>query len=70
MPASAKSAACFSAKSQALCATAVVVKLEGPLKPGDGVVFDAGQPEEKEEGGRVYEIRRAEVRNAGNGQAG
>lgn len=35
---------------------AVVVKLEGPLKPGDGVVFDAGKPEEDEEGGRVYEI--------------
>ncbi|HEV2436510.1 MAG TPA: DUF3656 domain-containing protein [Verrucomicrobiae bacterium] len=35
---------------------AVAVKLAGPLKPGDGVVFDAGKPEEKEEGGRVYEI--------------
>jgi putative protease len=35
---------------------AVVVKLEGPLKPGDGVVFDAGRPEENEEGGRVYEM--------------
>jgi putative protease len=35
----------------------VFVKLEGPLKPGDGVVFDAGQPEEKEEGGRVYEVK-------------
>lgn len=35
---------------------AAVVQLEGPLKPGDGVVFDAGQPEEREEGGRVYEI--------------
>ena len=34
----------------------VVVELTGPLKPGDGVVFDAGHPEEKEEGGRVYEI--------------
>jgi len=34
----------------------VVVRLEGPLKPGDGVVFDAGNPEEKEEGGRVYEV--------------
>ncbi len=32
----------------------VQVKLEGPLKPGDGVVFDAGRPDEKEEGGRVY----------------
>ena len=35
----------------------VFVRLEGPLKPGDGVVFDAGHPEEKEQGGRVYEIR-------------
>jgi putative protease len=44
----------------------VVVQLEAPLKPGDGVVFDAGKPEEKEEGGRVYEMRNAErgVRNS------
>ncbi len=35
----------------------VVVPLVGPLKPGDGVVFDAGKPENREEGGRVYEIR-------------
>ena len=26
---------------------AVMVKLEGPLKLGDGVVFDAGHPEDK-----------------------
>jgi len=36
----------------------VTLDLKGPLKPGDGVVFDAGRPEEKEEGGRVYEVRR------------
>jgi putative protease len=35
----------------------VLIRLEGPLKPGDGVVFDAGKPEENEEGGRIYEIR-------------
>jgi len=35
----------------------VTVKLEAPLKLGDGVVFDAGKPEENEEGGRVYEIK-------------
>jgi putative protease len=35
----------------------VVVALESPLKLGDGVVFDAGKPEDKEEGGRIYEIR-------------
>jgi len=44
---------------------AAVVRLEGPVKPGDGVVFDAGKPEAKEEGGRVYEIRnpKSEARN-------
>jgi putative protease len=35
----------------------VTLELQGPLKRGDGIVFDAGHPEEKEEGGRVYEIR-------------
>jgi putative protease len=34
----------------------VLVKLAGPLKPGDGVVFDAGHPDQDEEGGRVYTI--------------
>ncbi len=34
----------------------VSLKLEGPLKPGDGLVFDAGRPDEKEQGGRVYQI--------------
>ncbi len=34
----------------------VAINLEAPLKPGDGVVFDAGHPDEDEEGGRVYEI--------------
>ncbi|HUS35106.1 MAG TPA: DUF3656 domain-containing protein, partial [Verrucomicrobiae bacterium] len=34
----------------------VFVKLEGPLKPGDGVVFDAGHPDQDEEGGRIYTI--------------
>jgi len=29
-----------------------------PLKPGDGIVFDAGRPDEKEEGGRVYQLDR------------
>ncbi len=35
----------------------ISLKLEAPLKPGDGIVFDAGRPDEKEEGGRVYEIQ-------------
>ena len=29
-------------------------ELQSPLKPGDGVVFDAGQPDQAEQGGRVY----------------
>jgi len=37
---------------------AVVCLLEAPLKRGDGIVFDAGDPTKKEEGGRVYDIRR------------
>ncbi len=32
----------------------VSLKLEGPAKPGDGIVFDAGRPDEKEAGGRIY----------------
>jgi putative protease len=36
----------------------VVCRLEAPLKRGDGIVFDAGNPERPEEGGRVYDIRR------------
>jgi putative protease len=44
----------------------VAVNLVAPLKLGDGLVFDAGHPEAKEEGGRVYEIRnpKAEGRSA------
>ena len=34
----------------------VNVRLLAPLKPGDGVVFDAGSPEAGEEGGRVYQV--------------
>lgn len=34
----------------------VTIKLEAPVKPGDGVVFDCGHPEAKEEGGRVYGV--------------
>lgn len=42
----------------------VFVRLEAPLKPGDGVVFASGTPEEKEEGGYVYGVE--ETR--GNGE--
>ena len=45
----------------------VWVRLQAPLKPGDGVVFDAGHPEGEEEGGRVYEVRSPEAEGR-NGQ--
>ncbi|MED1742640.1 DUF3656 domain-containing U32 family peptidase [Brevibacillus borstelensis] len=35
---------------------AVLVELSSPLKRGDGIVFDAGDPTQKEEGGRVYDL--------------
>ena len=35
----------------------VAVALEAPLKPGDGIVFDAGHPDQEEEGGRVYTLQ-------------
>jgi len=35
----------------------VIVQLAAPVKPGDGIVFDAGKPDEKEEGGRIYEVQ-------------
>jgi len=34
----------------------VIVNLAAPVKLGDGIVFDAGKPDEKEEGGRIYEL--------------
>jgi putative protease len=49
---------------------AVVCQLEAPLKRGDGIGFDAGDPEQKEEGGRVYDIRREGARIEGEAQAG
>jgi putative protease len=41
----------------------IALKLAAPLKPGDGVVFDAGHPDQDEEGGFVYtlEARGAET---------
>jgi len=49
---------------------AVVCRLEAPLKRGDGIVFDAGDPTKKEEGGRVYDVRRQGVKVEGEMQEG
>ncbi len=35
----------------------VLIQPSGDLKPGDGVVFDQGHPEQDEQGGRVFEVR-------------
>ncbi|SDS28873.1 U32 family peptidase [Opitutus sp. GAS368] len=39
-----------------LSADSVTLKLTAPAKPGDGIVFDAGRPDEREEGGRIYYV--------------
>ena len=36
----------------------IMIAAKAPVKPGDGVVFDAGHPEAKEEGGRIYAVDR------------
>jgi U32 family peptidase len=35
---------------------AVTIEPISPIKAGDGIVFDCGHPEDREEGGRVYEV--------------
>ncbi len=46
----------------------VTLRLQSPLKPGDGVVFDAGRPDEKEEGGRIYGIKNSKFKIQNSGQ--
>jgi putative protease len=41
----------------------VFATLEAPLKAGDGIVFDAGRPDEEEEGGRIYRVEPARGSN-------
>ena len=47
---------------------AVICRIDAPLKRGDGIVFDAGDPTKKEEGGRVYDLRRQGVKIEGEAQ--
>lgn len=37
----------------------VAFRPAAPVKPGDGIVFDAGNPAEREEGGRIYQVEPA-----------
>ncbi|MRN54358.1 DUF3656 domain-containing U32 family peptidase [Paenibacillus monticola] len=48
----------------------VVCRIHAPLKRGDGIVFDAGDPAKKEEGGRVYDLRRKGVKLEGEAGEG
>jgi len=52
----------FLGEVQSLGAESVFLRLQAPLKPGDGIVFDAGQPDLEEEGGRVSKLRAASSR--------
>ena len=47
----------------------VSLHLQAPLKLGDGVVFDAGRPDEQEEGGRVYGIKTFKGKLPGTGES-
>ncbi|QOY35682.1 DUF3656 domain-containing U32 family peptidase [Anaerobacillus isosaccharinicus] len=49
---------------------AVLCDIQAPLKRGDGIVFDAGRPDQKEEGGRVYDIRKQGTKIEGEAQDG
>ncbi len=49
---------------------AVICEIQAPLKRGDGLVFDAGRPEQKEEGGRVYDIRKQGSKLEGEAREG
>ncbi len=42
-----------------IASNGVTMRLEGPLKPGDGVVFDQGKPAEREQGGFVHGLEPA-----------
>jgi U32 family peptidase len=43
---------------------AITIDLIAPVEAGDGIVFDAGHPEAREEGGRVYEVFKGSSHNS------
>ncbi|MDF2721783.1 MAG: peptidase, partial [Paenibacillus sp.] len=53
-----KSRGVYLGRVKQLLSDGVLCELEAPLKRGDGIVFDAGDPTKREEGGRVYDLRR------------
>src|SRR5690606_36460457 len=65
-----KSRGVYLGRVERIMRDAVTVRLEAPLKRGDGIVFDAGDPTKKEEGGRVYDVRRQGVKLEGEAAEG
>ncbi|MEF2248705.1 U32 family peptidase [Paenibacillus sp. IITD108] len=65
-----KSRGVYLGKVERIMRDAVTVRLDAPVKRGDGIVFDAGDPTKKEEGGRVYDLRRHGVKIEGEAQEG
>lgn len=65
-----KSRGVFLGTVKAVLKHAVLVELQAPLKRGDGIVFDAGDPTQEEEGGRVYDILRKGRKQEGEVRSG
>ncbi|MBJ6361962.1 DUF3656 domain-containing protein [Paenibacillus sp. GCM10012307] len=65
-----KSRGVYLGRVERILRDAVVCRIDAPLKRGDGIVFDAGDPTKKEEGGRVYDLRRQGVKIEGEAQEG
>ncbi|NHN33927.1 U32 family peptidase [Paenibacillus agricola] len=65
-----KSRGIFLGRVKQILRDGVVCELEAPVKRGDGICFDAGDPTKKEEGGRVYDIRRRGVKLEGEAAGG
>jgi U32 family peptidase len=65
-----KSRGVYVGRVKQILADAVICELEAPLKRGDGIVFDAGDPTKPEEGGRVYDLRRKGRKLEGEAEGG
>ncbi|MCL6457279.1 MAG: U32 family peptidase [Gorillibacterium sp.] len=65
-----KSRGVFLGRVREVLRDGVVCTLLAPLKRGDGIVFDAGDPTQKEEGGRVYDLRRNGQKLEGGAERG
>lgn len=65
-----KSRGVYLGRVERILRDAVICRIEAPLKRGDGIVFDAGDPTKKEEGGRIYDLRRQGVKLEGEAQEG